>query len=161
MSTVHLITLSLKILIMVKKDRRCMTSLKLNDDYKVQSRFGTTWNLENFRHFLHNQKVSQSKASRKRGNITRRKKPHDQIRPCISRSRPEIDLPKYLGKHEFSVVPRSMFSSAGQLNLGSDKSSIMHKIEDLIEKSTTGERKSTHLSKSQSKLSYIWWNRCC
>ena len=36
-----------------------------------------------------------------------------------SRSRPEIDLPNYLGKHELSVVPRSMFSSAGQLNLGS------------------------------------------
>ena len=67
-----------------------------------------------------------------------------------SGSRPEIDLPKYLGKHEFSVVPRSNFSSAGQLNLGSDNSSIMRKIEDLIEKSTTGEKIDTVIEKPKS-----------
>ena len=72
-----------------------------------------------------------------------------------SRSRPEIDLPKYLGKHEFSVVPRSMFSSAGQLNLGSDKSSITHKIEDLIEKSTTGEKIDTLIERLESFVLYL------
>ena len=72
-----------------------------------------------------------------------------------SRSRPEIDLPKYLGKHEFSVVPRSMFSSAGQLNLGSDKSSTMRKIEDLIEKSTTGEKIDTLIKKPKSVVLYL------
>ena len=72
-----------------------------------------------------------------------------------SRSQPEIDLPKYLGKHEFSVVPRSMFSSAGQLNLGSNKSFTIRKIEDLIEKSTTGEKIDTLIEKPKSVVLYL------
>ena len=43
-----------------------------------------------------------------------------------------------------------MFSSTGQLNLGSDKSSIMHNIEDLIEKSTRGERIDTLIEKPKT-----------
>ena len=46
-----------------------------------------------------------------------------------ARSRPEIDLPKYLGDYELSVVPRSMFSGDGELLLGNDKSVLIHEIE--------------------------------
>ncbi len=38
-----------------------------------------------------------------------------------SRMREEIDLPALLGKFEFSVVPRSMFSSDGKLLHCTDK----------------------------------------
>ena len=50
-----------------------------------------------------------------------------------SRKREEIDLPHYLGTHEFSVVPLSMFDYHGNLLIDSrDKSSIMHGIEMLL-----------------------------
>ena len=50
-----------------------------------------------------------------------------------SRKREEIDLPHYLGTHEFSVVPLSMFDYNGNLLIDSrDKSSIMHGIEKLL-----------------------------
>ena len=49
-----------------------------------------------------------------------------------SRERPEVDLPKYLGQYEFSVVPRSMFNSDGIMRIASDKSAIMHEIEKII-----------------------------
>lgn len=48
-----------------------------------------------------------------------------------SRSREDIDLPKIFGNHEFSVVPRSMFSADGSMLLGSDKSTLLHQIEDM------------------------------
>ena len=53
-----------------------------------------------------------------------------------SRRRDYIDLPHYFGKHEFSVVPRSMFRQDGSLLLGCDKASVMHQIEELV-----GEKK--------------------
>ena len=34
-----------------------------------------------------------------------------------SRTRPDIDLPRYLGMYEFSVVPRSLFTTDGTLNV--------------------------------------------
>jgi hypothetical protein len=51
-----------------------------------------------------------------------------------SRSRDDIDLPNIFGNHEFSVVPRSMFSADGCLLLGSDKSTVLHQIEELVPK---------------------------
>ena len=51
-----------------------------------------------------------------------------------SRSRPEIDLPHYLGEYEFSVVPRSLFSTDGKLLPTNDKSTLLREIEQLIEK---------------------------
>ena len=53
-----------------------------------------------------------------------------------SRSRDEIDLPYYFGKYEFSVVPRSLFRQDGSLILGTDKSAVMHEIEQLIKEDT-------------------------
>ena len=46
----------------------------------------------------------------------------------ISQKRPEIDLPNLIGKYEFSITPRSLFSFDG--NSCKDKSSVMHAIED-------------------------------
>ena len=38
-----------------------------------------------------------------------------------------VDLSNYIDNYEFSVVPKSMFTPAGKLFLGSDKSTILHK----------------------------------
>ena len=42
-----------------------------------------------------------------------------------SHKRSEIDLPFYLGTFEFSVVPRSIFNSQGNILLANDKSSFL------------------------------------
>lgn len=52
-----------------------------------------------------------------------------------SRKRPEMDLQNYLGSDEFSAVPRSMFSSNGQVLLASDKATIMHQLQTLVQSS--------------------------
>ena len=39
-----------------------------------------------------------------------------------SRKIPELDMEKYIGEFEFSVVPRSLFASEGKLLLGTSKS---------------------------------------
>ena len=59
-----------------------------------------------------------------------------------ARSRPEIDIKSLFGAYEFSVVPRSMFASDGKMLLGNDKSSVMHEIEKMIERSEESERES-------------------
>ena len=41
-----------------------------------------------------------------------------------SRSRPDVDLPGYLGKWEFLAVPRSIFTEEGDLIRSKDKSKI-------------------------------------
>ena len=51
-----------------------------------------------------------------------------------------MDLQKYLGSYEFPVVPRSMFSSDGQLLLGLDKPNIMHQVETLVQCSIANDR---------------------
>ena len=42
----------------------------------------------------------------------------------VSRTRPDLDLPKELGKYEFSVTPPSIFASDGTLNHEKKKSHI-------------------------------------
>ena len=49
-----------------------------------------------------------------------------------SRMREEIDLPALLRKYEFSVVPRSMFSSDGRLLHCTDKSNVINAVENLM-----------------------------
>ena len=49
-----------------------------------------------------------------------------------ARKRPDLNLEECLGNFEFSVVPKSLFSPDGQLLLCTDKSSILHHIEDLL-----------------------------
>ena len=48
----------------------------------------------------------------------------------ISQKRPEIDLPNLIGKYEFSITPRSLFSFDGKLLPCNNKSSVMLAIED-------------------------------
>ena len=48
-----------------------------------------------------------------------------------SRSRPDIDLKKYLGIYEFSVVPRSLFTPDGSLHYTKDKAIIATELRAL------------------------------
>ena len=50
-----------------------------------------------------------------------------------STKRQGMDLQNNLGSCQFSVVPRSMFSSDFQLLLGSDKATTMHQVEALVQ----------------------------
>ena len=48
----------------------------------------------------------------------------------ISQKRHDIDLSMYIGKYEFSVSPRSLFSFDGKVHPCTDKSKLMHALED-------------------------------
>ena len=48
----------------------------------------------------------------------------------MSRKRPELNLEKYIGQYEFSVVPRSLFIRNGKLSLESKKADLMHGREE-------------------------------
>ena len=45
-----------------------------------------------------------------------------------AKSRSEIDLPKYLGKYEFSAVPQSLFSMESEILRCKDKSKVAAEI---------------------------------
>ena len=53
-----------------------------------------------------------------------------------ARKRPELDLKFSLGNFEFSVVPKSLFTTDGQLLHSTDKSKVLHHIEDMANAST-------------------------
>ena len=48
----------------------------------------------------------------------------------ISQKRHDIDLSMYIGKYEFSVSPRSLFSFNGKVPPCTDKSKLLHALED-------------------------------
>ena len=48
-----------------------------------------------------------------------------------SRTRTDIDLPNFLGTHEFSMVPASLFTSDGSLHHTTDKSVIASELRKL------------------------------
>ena len=48
----------------------------------------------------------------------------------IPQKRHEIDLSMYIGKYEFSVSPRSIFSFDAKVHPCTDKSKLMHGHED-------------------------------
>jgi hypothetical protein len=48
-----------------------------------------------------------------------------------ARKRPELDLEHCIGNFEFSVVPKSLFTSDGQPLMCTDKSVVIHQIESL------------------------------
>ena len=54
-----------------------------------------------------------------------------------ARSRPDLDLKKYIGKYEFGLIPRSLFASDGSLLLAYDKAKVFNHLEALIK---DGER---------------------
>ena len=60
----------------------------------------------------------------------------------VSKRRLEIDIKDAIGKHEFSVVPRSLFASDGTMNLCSRKSTLMSILEKAgksVENSVAGD----------------------
>ena len=56
-----------------------------------------------------------------------------------SRKRPEIDLESCLGNYEFSVVPKSLFTSDGEPLPCTDKSKLLHEIENCTQGDTLRE----------------------
>ena len=81
--------------------------------------------------FVNPKKPFLSTARQKITEIKEEKKLLTKI-VVASRSRNDIDLAAYLGAYEFTNVPRSMFRPDGSLLLGTDKSSILHEIENQI-----------------------------
>ena len=65
--------------------------------------------------------------------------------------REEIDLPALLGKYEYSVVPRSMFSSDGRLLHCTDKANVMHAVHNLM-KSQQPQEQARSCSNEESRL---------
>ena len=57
-----------------------------------------------------------------------------------SRTRTEIQLPEIFGRYEFTVVPRAMFSMDGKLLHCTDKASVMHCIENIVDTNETGDK---------------------
>jgi len=52
----------------------------------------------------------------------------------VARSRPEMNLKKIIGQHEFTSLPRALFTVSGELLPGTDKSKLMAVLEDLLNK---------------------------
>ena len=57
----------------------------------------------------------------------------------MSRKRPELNLEKYIGQYEFSVVSRSLFTRDGKLSLESKKADAMHGMEKEKEQSNASQ----------------------
>lgn len=55
----------------------------------------------------------------------------------VSKSRPEFDLKSVVSKYELSAVPRSLYSSDGEMHHGSAKSKLMHLLENMVEMTRT------------------------
>jgi len=58
----------------------------------------------------------------------------------IQQSRPDLvpKLPRTIADYEMSVIPRSLFANDGSLLIPTDKSSIMHAIEDQDDSAQSG-----------------------
>ena len=52
----------------------------------------------------------------------------------VARSRPEMNLKEIIGRHEFTSLPRALFTVSGELVPGTDKSKLMAVLEDLPNK---------------------------
>ena len=73
----------------------------------------------------------------------------------ISQKRHETDLSMYIGKYEFSVSPRSLFNFDWKVHPCTDKSILIHALED---KAREMEMTVEEESLSESKCSYLWWH---
>ena len=73
--------------------------------------------------FRSNLKIVQMKVQNQLINIRAERKLMSRFL-IATRARPDIDLPGYLGKYEFSAVPRSLFTSEGDLLPCGDKAKI-------------------------------------
>ena len=72
-----------------------------------------------------------------------------------SRKGLEIDLEHCLGNFEFSVVPRSLFTSDGEPIACTDKSKILHQIEELGSLHEGQSDESTELNQYESSVLII------
>ena len=79
------------------------------------------------RKFAKNIKVVKMKVQSQLFNIKAERKPMSRFL-VAARSRSEIDLPRYLGKYEFSAVPQSLFSMEGKILTCKDKSKVAAEI---------------------------------
>ena len=70
-----------------------------------------------------------------------------------ARKRPELDLEHCLGNYEFSVVPKSLFSTDGQPLTCTDQSSLLHHIEDLTLQ--TQQENSTNINNNTHRVIII------
>ena len=52
---------------------------------------------------------------------------------ATARKRPQLELDECLGNYEFCIVPTSLFSVYGQPLVCSDKSKLLHLIEELAD----------------------------
>lgn len=68
-----------------------------------------------------------------------KKDTHDPLHNLIQKKNRDGSA-KLRSSYEFPAVPRSMFSSDGQLLLGSDKATIMHQVETLLKSSTENDQ---------------------
>ena len=57
----------------------------------------------------------------------------------LSKKRPELNLQKYIGQCEFSVVPSSLFTSDGKLSLESKKADVIHAIEEEMKQANASQ----------------------
>ena len=70
----------------------------------------------------------------------------------ISQKRHETDLSMYIGKYEFSVSPRSLLNFDWKVHPCTDKSILIHALED---KAREMEMTVEEESLSESKCSYL------
>ena len=73
--------------------------------------------------FVNNKKIVTVKIRNQLINIRIERKLMSRF-IVTARSRPDIDLPGYRGKHEFSAVPKSLFTEEGDLIGCNDKSKM-------------------------------------
>ena len=73
--------------------------------------------------FANNKKVVTVKIRNRLINIKAERKLMSRF-TVAAKSRPDVDLPGYLGKYEFSAVPRSIFTEEGDLIRSKDKCRI-------------------------------------
>ena len=82
----------------------------------------------NLKTFRNQAKVAKSKIGDK---IVQLKEERTLLsRFLLSAKRPEVDLEECIG-NEFSVVPKLLFTQDGQSLLTSDKSKVLHEIENM------------------------------
>ena len=109
----------------------------------------TIWDTINKRKlptFANNKKVVTVNIRNQLINIKAERKLMSRF-TVAARSRPDVDLPGYLRKYEFSAVPRSIFTEEGDLIRSKDKSKITSEmleclpIENIAEESVDSDYK--------------------
>ena len=117
---------------MKKLKEKSYTRLSGLKDLGMINLYEIQWQNEDFQYSFLKKKLVKVKLQDK---VVTMKEEMILMTPFIIafRKGPEMDLQHYLGSYDFSISPRSMFSSDGQLLLASDKAAIMHQVETLVQ----------------------------